>query len=299
MTKSVYIGRLFMLGVLACVAVLTGCANLSPVKKFANETKSLTAAFDPMLAGSMNSCIDKYKQKKMFTSRHFDPEEAQKYAARLCGPIDEDNKVIADLNSLLEQYADTLLALADDSVPSYKAELDGLAASLGKVKKPGAQDPLISSDKIGAVSGLTEFLSRAATQRMQRNAIRDLLTHEAAILTITNALKDYANLNYRAWLRDERRENEILKKSLDASTQSEPLASNYLKTVLLKDDQQIAEREKTIDSFVKSVEQFQKTNSEIRQKLDKLDNKELLSQLAAYTKEVAKVHKQMQAAFDK
>lgn len=285
------------LAILATLALMSGCANLSAVRSFADETKKLSAAFDPMLAGSTASCTDKYKRKKLLTSRNFDPAAAEAAAAELCGPIDENNQVIAALNDLLEQYADTLAALADDRLPSYKAELDGLAAALGQVKRQGSQESLIPPAKLSAVAALTAFLGRAATEHLQRGAIRDLLHHEAAIMTVTDALKDYATLNYLAWLRDERRENEVLRKSLDLSAATEPLAANYLKTLLLSEERQIAARENTVRAFVQSVAQLQALNAEIGRKFDHLEDKELLAQLARFSNAVFKLRKQVRNAF--
>ena len=277
------------------LGALGGCANLSAVRTFADETKQLSAAFDPMLAGTLTSCTDKYIRKKLITSGHFDPVAVETAATELCAPITEDNKAIVRLNLLLEQYADTLAALADDRQASYQAELDGLAASLGNVRKAGTQDALVSSDKLNAVTGLTEFLSRIATRHLQKEALRELLNHEAAIKAITEALRDYATLNYRGWLRDERRENEVLYRSLDQS--NETLAANYLKTILMREDRQAAERDKAIDAFVVSLEQFQKANAEIRRKFDRLDDKELVAQLAGYAKEVSRLRRQVQGAY--
>lgn len=282
--------------VLAC-CIVSACSNLAPVRTFADETKKLSAAFDPMLTGSSTSCVEKYKRKKLITADKFDPEVAEKKAKELCGPMDEDNKTIADLNGLLEQYADTLAALADEKLPSYKTELNGLKDSLGKIKKPGTGEALINADKLGAITALTEFLSRIATQHMQKAAIRDLLAHEAAINTITAALKDYANLNYKAWLRDEQREILVLRKALDERAAKEMLASNYLKTILLSEERQIAAREKTVDAFIKSVTELQKSNAEIRKKFDRLDDKELLDQLKQFGKEVAALRNQLKDAF--
>lgn len=290
-------GIKLVVALIATSMITSGCANFSAVRTFADETKKMSAAFDPMLTGSTVSCTDKYMRKKLITSTNFDPVAAEKAAKELCGPIDEDNKVISELNSLLEQYADTLAALADDKLPTYKTELDGLASSLGKVKKAGSQESLVNADKLGAVTALTDFLSRIATQHLQKAAIRDLLNHESAIMTATNALNDYATLNYRAWLNDERREIDILRKSLDSTVKSEPLAANYLKTILLSEERQVEKRDKAIDAFVKSIAQLQKSNSEIRQKFDKLDDKELLAQLNNFANEVTKLRKQIQSAF--
>jgi len=295
--KSQSSSRALAFAMLLSVNILAGCGNLSPVRTFADETKKLSAAFDPMLTGSTSSCIEKFKRKKLLTARHFDPVVAEQSAKELCGPIDDDNKIIADLNSVLEQYADTLAALADDELPSYKTELNGLKDSLGKVKKPGTQDALVNSEKLGAIASLTDFLSRIVTQHMQKNAIHDLIGHEEAINAIASALSDYATLNYKAWLRDEQREIDILRKSLDESAKSEPLAANYQKVLLLAEERQIEARAKAVDAFVKSVSALQKSNSELRAKFDHLDNKELLDQLASFEKEVSGLRKQIKDAF--
>ncbi|NTW76467.1 MAG: hypothetical protein HGB33_01555, partial [Syntrophaceae bacterium] len=78
---------------------------MSAVRTYADETKKLSAAFEPMLAGSTSSCVEKFKLKKMLTSRNFDAAAAEQTATLLCGPIDENNKIMSDTNSLLEQYA--------------------------------------------------------------------------------------------------------------------------------------------------------------------------------------------------
>lgn len=277
--------------------ILSGCANLAPVRTFADETKKLSAAFDPMLTGSTSSCIDKYKRKKLLTSSQFNPEIAEQRAKELCGPIDEDNKVIAEVNSLLEQYADTLAALADDKLPSYKTELNGLKDSLGKVNKPGTKDALVNPDKLNAITSLTEFLSRIVTQRIQKNAIRDLLDNESSINAITSVLSDYATLNYKAWLTDEKREIDILRKLLDEYAKSEPLAANYQKTLLLEEERKVEARAKAVDSFVESVSELKKTNSELRAKFDHMDNKELFNQLSKFADEVSGLRKQIKDAF--
>ncbi|MCF5889795.1 hypothetical protein K3H46_01975 [Aeromonas veronii] len=286
-----------VLVVLVSISILAGCGNLAPVRTFADETKKLSEAFDPMLTGATSSCIEKFKRKKLITARHFDPVVAENSAKELCGQIDEDNKVIADLNALLEQYADTLAALADDKLPLYKTELNGLKDSLGRVKRPGSQDALINSEKVGAITSLTEFLSRATTQHIQKSAIRDLIGHEQAINAIVSALSDYATLNYKAWLRDEQREILILNKALDQSAKTEPLAVNYLKTLLLTEERQVEARTKAVDAFVDSVSALQKSNSELRAKFDHMDDKELLNQLANFEKEVSGLRKQIKDAF--
>lgn len=276
---------------------LGGCANLAPVRTFADETKKLSAAFDPMLTGSTETCVDKYKWKKLITSSNFDPVVAENNAKALCGSIDEDNKVIADLNSLLEQYADTISALADEKLPTYKTELDGLKGSLGNLKKHNSQSPLLNVDKLNAINSLTDLLSKLATQKFQQKEIRKLLDHELAINAITDALNDYATLNYKGWLSDQQREILLLRKDLDNYAQNQTLASNYLKTLLLTEERQVEAKSKSVDAFTKSVAALQKANSELRAKFDRADDKELIKKLQSYAEEVSNLSKQINKAF--
>lgn len=277
--------------------LLTGCANLSAVRTYADETKKLATAFDPMLSGSTSSCVEKFTRKKLITSRNFDAAAAAKAAKSLCGPIREDNEIIADLNALLEQYADTLSALANEKLPSYKKELDGLQGSLGKVKRPDSRESLINSEKLGAITALTELLSRVTSQHLQKNAIRELLDHEAAIVAITGALADYATLNYRAWLGDEKREIGVLRQALDEAAPREPLAANYIENLLLGEERQIEAREKAVDVFVRSVGELQKAHAELRLHLASPADQELLAQLLSFANEVAKLRRQVRDAF--
>ncbi len=281
-----------------CLAALLGaCANLGPVRTFADETKKMAAAFTPMLAGSRASCTEKYLWKKMLTGTQFDPSVAEQEASALCAPIDADNQLIASLNALLEQYADTLAALADDKLPSYAGELEGLKTSLGNLKKPGSDETLIPPARVEAVSALAEFLSRIAAQRMQKSAIRELIGHQEAFNTVTGALRDYANLNYMAWLKNQKDEIGQLKESLRRSEQKEMLAARYLKTLLLAEERKLAERAQMVAAFNTSVTELQKANGELRAKFDQMDDKELLRQLVVLSKEVAQLRKQVGAAF--
>ncbi|MEH6462036.1 hypothetical protein [Chitinimonas sp. JJ19] len=277
--------------------LLGGCANLAAVNSYAGDTQRLTAAFEPMLAGSSHSCAAKYLRKKAITARDFDAAAAEKAAATLCGPIATDNKVMTELNGLLGQYADTLTALADEQLPSYKDEFGGLKDSLATVKRKGSADPLFDEGKLSAISGLATHLSRIATQRAQKAAIRDLLDHEVAVLAITNALNDYAQHNYRGWLKDEQRELALLREALDNAGKTEPLAANYLKTQLLAEEKQIAAREQAVEAFSTSIRELQQAHALIKQKYDQPDDKALAAQLKQFALAIAKLDQQAKAAF--
>ena len=279
-----------------CIA-LTGCANLAPVRTYAEETKKLTAAFDPMLAGSTSGCLEKYKRKKFITGSTFSPAEIETQAKALCAPIEESNNTIADLNSLLEQYADTLAALANEKLPTYKGEFDGLATAVGKLKKPNTSEALVPAPRLTAIASLASFLSNLATQAVQRSAIRDLLNQHEAVAAIADSLKLYATLNYRAWQRDQLAEFPSIIKSLEAAASSERLAARYILTLQLEEQRQIQAREKAVDAFVVSLDKMVSSHAELRTKLDSPDDKVLLKQLSGFADEVAALRKQLRDAF--
>jgi hypothetical protein len=289
--------NLLRMAPLAAALLLGACADLSAVRGYADETRKLSLAFAPMLEGAVASCADNYVRKKMLASPGFDPLAAEQAAAELCGPIARDNQAIAALNALLEQYADTLAALADDRLPSYQEDIGALSASAAALTDRATGEPLIPAPRLEAVTALGQALARLAGSRQQRAAVNELLAHEDAVNAIADALRAYADHNYRAWLRDERRDNEVLQRMLAQSASSEPLAANYLKTVLLRDERQAIAREQAIDAFVAAVTQLRQANAELRRRQGRAGSKEQLAQLAALARDVAGLRRQVMAAY--
>jgi len=273
-----------------------GCANLAAVKGYSDETKKLTASFEPMLSGSVAACEDRYMRDALFTHRQFDLAEERKHADELCSPIKTANEVIAPLNTLLAAYADTLLALADDKLPSYKGELDGLSKALGSVKKPNGE-AVLEAKQLTAVNSLAEYVSRMATQRNQVNAIKEALGHHESISTIAEILKDYATRNYGGYIDDQLREFPTIVDAVRTHAQTEVLASRYLEIQLAADKSALEEKKKAIDSYVAAVDKMVAAHKDLADHVDQLDAPERLKLIAAYAKEVYALQKQVQQAF--
>ena len=146
--------------------LLGGCAtNLSPVRSFAEQTQKMSVHFEPMLAGSVHSCMDKAMRKRLILAERFDAQASEQAARADCAAIAQASVSIASLNDLLLRYARTLAALADDKLPVYKEELGGLGDALGGLAQPGGGAPLLDAGKLAKVVKLSEHLSRLATQR--------------------------------------------------------------------------------------------------------------------------------------
>ena len=284
--------RLPMAGLLASL-LLGGCAtDLAPVRSFAEQTQQMSRHFEPMLAGGVNSCMDKAMRQRLVLAERFDAQASAQAARAACAAIAQANLSVASLNDILLRYARTLAVLADDKLPLYKEEFAGLGDALGGLAQPGAGAPLLDADKLSKVVKLSEHLSRLATQRLQKSALRELLDEQEAVNIVSGALKEYAQRSYRAGLRDEQRDLALLYHAVDGAAPREPLAANYIRTRLYQEGLQLQERQKIVDAYVAAVDALQASVAALRANLDRLQAPELERQLAQFSRHVGTLQKQ-------
>ena len=281
-----------LLSSLACL-LLAGCAtNLAPVRTFAEQTHKLSSSFDPMLAGTFNSCTDNALRKRLILAERFDAQASEQAARADCAPIARASVAIGKLNEVLLRYAQTLAAVADDKLPVHKEEFTALGDALAGLAQPGGGAPLLDADKLSKVVKLSEHLSRLATQRLQKSALRELLDEQEAVTIVSNALKEYAQRNYRAGLLDELRDLALLRGAIDGAAPREPLAANYIRTRLHLESRQLQEREKIVAAYVSAVDGLQASVAVLRANLDSLQAPELEQQLAQFSSHVGALQKQ-------
>src|SRR5450830_114490 len=262
----------------ACL-LLAGCAtDLAPVRTFAEQTQKMSVHFEPMLAGGVHSCMDKAMRKRLILAERFDAQASEQAARADCAAIAQASASIASLNDVLLRYAHTMAALADAKLPVYQEEFRGLGDALGGLAQPGAGAPLLDANKLSKVVKLSEHLSRLATQRVQKSALRELLDEQEAVDIVSNALKEYAQRSYRAGLQDELRDLDLLRGAVDKAAPREPLAANYIRTRLHLEGRQLQERETIVAA--------------LRVNLDHLQAPELERQLAQFSRDVATLQKQ-------
>ncbi|PJD00112.1 hypothetical protein GQ37_000290 [Janthinobacterium sp. BJB1] len=273
--------------------LLGGCAtNLAPVRSFAEQTQKMSLHFEPMLAGGVHSCMDKAMRKRLILAERFDAQASEQAARADCAAIAQTSMSIAGLNDVLLRYAHTLAALADDKLPVYKEEFAGLGDSLGGLAQPGAGAPLLDADKLSRVVKLSEHLSRLATQRLQKSALRELLDEQEAVNIVSDALKEYAQRSYRAGLQDELRDLAQLRDAVDNAAPREPLAANYIRTHLHLEGRQLQDREKIVAAYVAAVDALQASVAALRANLDQPQAPELARQLALFSQHVETLQKQ-------
>lgn len=284
------------LAVLALILLTAGCTtNLAPVRTFAEQTQKMSATFDPMLAGTVHSCTDNAMRKRLIVSERFDAQASEQAAKADCYVLVQANLPISKLNDILLRYAETLAALADSKLPVYQKQLTDLGDALGSLQQLGASAPVLDADKLGKVMKLSEHLSRLATQQAQKSAIRALLDEQEAVNIVSNALKEYAQRNYLAGLRDEARDLDLLRSAVDGAARQEPLAANYVRTRLYLEGRQLRERERIVGAYVRAVDSLQASVTSLRTNLDSLQAPELTQQLAQFSSHVEAL--QQQAVF--
>ncbi|KAB8061509.1 hypothetical protein [Janthinobacterium violaceinigrum] len=276
--------------------LLGGCAtDLAPVRSFAEQTQKMSQHFEPMLAGSVHSCMERAMRKRLILAERFDAQASEQAARDDCAAIAQASVSVAGLNDVLLRYAQTMAALADDKLPVYKEELGGLGDALGGLALPGADAPLLDAGKLDKVMKLSAHLSRLATQRRQQSALRELLDEQEAIDIVSNTLKEYAQRSYRSGVQDELRDLELLRGAVDKAAPREPLAANYVRTRLHLEGRQLQEREKIAAAYVGAVDTLQASVAALRANLGHLQEAELERQLAQFARDVATL--QRQAAF--
>jgi len=285
----------FLSALLLASLLLGGCTNLAPVRTFAEQTQKLSTSFDPMLAGTLNSCIDNAMRKRLIMSERFDAQASEQAAQADCLPIAQASIPIGRLNDVLLRYAQTLAKVADDKLPVHKQEFTALGDALGGLTQSDGDTPLLDADKLSKVVKLSQHLSRLATQRLQKSALRELLDEQEAVTIVSNALKDYALRSYRAGLQDELRDLQLLRSAVDGAAPREPLAANYIRTRLYLESRQLQERQKIVASYVRAVESLQTSITTLRANLDSPQAPELQQQLAQFSEHVDAL--QQQAVF--
>ena len=276
------------------VAATMGCANLAPVKTFADETKKVAATFDPLAAGTIKTCeSSRIVATTIATERDFNAAAVATNAKELCKPIAEGNKAIEEVATLLEGYADVLAGLADEKLPNYKEQFSALKSAVNGVQINGAQ--IIPKEKVAALTALGELVARLGTQKIATSEAKKLLDQQAGFDAAVDALNAYVQLIYLPSAKNWLGRTDSLAKSLTDTERKEPLAARVAKVAL---EEEAARARKMIEAaaaFEKAAVRLKAARGETRAGLD--DKKLTPQQLLALIGEVRDLRKQLVTAF--
>lgn len=275
------------------LGMLSGCASFKSVDDFAQTGQQMAVAFPPIANATVDSCMNNELRRNLISTEGFDPATAEQQARRGCDKIADSNQKILRLNGVLARYAQALQDLSGSKVADYHDQFSGLGDALGSIPVPGSGTPLLDAAQVGIVMKLSEHLSRLLTQNMQKSAINELLAQQEAIGVITNALNTYVQAAYRDRIAIERRDSGVLHMALHETARAEPLATNYVRVRLYRDEKQLGERAKIPDSYARAVTAFQDSLDSLRKSQD--NNAQLQQQLKDFSRRVDEL--KLQVAF--
>jgi DNA repair exonuclease SbcCD ATPase subunit len=283
------------LALVAVAAALTGCAtNLAPVRDFADETKKISVAFEPILDRAVEQCRQKFIDRRVYTSdvaaKKFDAKKTIADADETCKAIQDENGTARQISGVLADFADQLAAAAADGLPSQlDGSYDALAGKLAEFKD-------VPAEKVGAINGLFKFLTRAVVARAQRQTIEEALSHEDAVATLADALVVYTDRVYGAYVRERRSDSASINEALQAASNNVATTRLQLMDVYRR-DQQLQEQYKTVATMRTSVEQMKATMKDVRANLDRLSDGQRAAEIKKLSREVRALYQQLAKAF--
>lgn len=282
-------------GIALYALLLSGCAtNLSAVRGFADETKKIGVAFDPILGKTVEHCRQQFLQRRIYTTEvalaRFDAESALKQATETCKPIEDENATAKRMSKALADYASQLSVLAADGVASSVSDdFDALAAKLGEFKDA-------PKEKIGAIASLLKYITRSIVAKSQHDAIVEALSHEEAVGALADALVAYSDRVYGAYIAERLRDQPVLVEVLRAESAS-PISTRLRLMDIHQQTQSLLDQQQTMASIRTAVEQMKVSMRDLRQNVDKLSAQERLSEVQKLAKDVQALYDQLSKAF--
>lgn len=279
---------------LLTVVLMSGCANLTAVREFAQDTRQISAAFDPLLGQTVEHCRAGFLDKRLYTTdqplARFDATEALARASQACQSLEASNTIALGMSQALADYATRLGALADAGVAdSVSDDYTALGAKLGQFSAlPPAQ--------VGAVGALLSFVTRGVVARGQQGAIEEALSHEEAVGALADALVTYAERVYGAYLRQRLDDQPLLVEALRGETAA-PIASRLQILALHRRTETLAGQQQAIASLRAAVAQMKATLRDLRANLNHLSAQERWVEVRKLGREVRSLRQQWVKAF--
>lgn len=288
--------KIFYPTLLVGLLLMTGCAaNLKSVRSFADETKKISVAFDPLLTATVEQCKKKVETKMLYAGpslSDFKPEDIAKAAENTCKAIAQENTTAKNIGVALSDYASKLSAIAGDGIASsVDDDYDALSKKIGEFKD-------VPKEKVTAVTALFKFITKNLIAKNQKQAIEEALDHEEAVGVLGDALVLYTERVYGAYLTERDRDLKEYSDSLRSANIPAPQLLAKLQLVELhRESIALQEQRKVIPALRTSVAQMKTSLRDLRENLDKLSDKEQRQEVTKLAKEVRALYQQLNKAF--
>jgi hypothetical protein len=180
---------------LVCLLTLSGCVDFGAVKDFAALSRQASTGYAAIVDDMYRSCL---------RSAEFDPPDNGDTPEKHCADWKDAQPGLVHAESVLQDYLVAVGKLAGDEIISYDRSLAPLRQQLDSVKLSGKS--VFDSTQVDAITGLGEFLLKAATDGYRRRQLERTFTGQNKnIQTVTLALKNIVGHDY-----EERLDNETI-----------------------------------------------------------------------------------------
>jgi hypothetical protein len=283
----------------AVALAVTGCADFGAVRTYAAETKKLSTAFATIPQTTVDLCEARITlgQQTLSANSTFNVENVRQLAATTCAPLNDQSAKVQGLVTLLDEYANTLGALSDDSLPNFNPELETLQTTAVELTGKGGE-LVIPEDKAKAVVSLARAITRIATERAARSGIRELLDQAEGVNAVTAALRWYAERITKPEL-DVYAQNArlIMDKSLPQFEKTEPIGARIFAVTLSSEQKRLKDLAAANDDLIAAFEKHQRATATVREKFDKPDDKVMREQLFDLAKDLNRAQRHLRKAF--
>lgn len=298
MHRTVLWNSLRAVTALAIALLSVGCADFGAVRTYADETKRLSATFAAMPETTVKLCEERFvlEEQTRDASAAFKVDDVYTRATTQCAPLAEQSAQIQSLVTLLDDYADTLAALADEKLPKHSKEFKKLETAVTGLAQDSGE-PVVPKNHAKAVITLGKLLARLATERVARGEIKQLLEQDEAVNAVTGALQWYAIAITRSQVDTYHERARITMAGLTRFEKAEPLGMRALAVALRGDLERINHIAAANNGLIAAMVKHQGVTATMREKYDKPDDPALREQLSALAEALDEARRHLQPEF--
>ena len=168
--------------------VASGCANLGAIRDFANTSSD---------AAQYNQLVGAYVATPTRMMR-YEPESQRSVLARQATDRQAQREPLLLRQRLIQGYMDALGQLADDGLPTYDKQLDGLASALQAAK-------FADQNEAAALAAVSKLLATAVTDHWRQGKLVTLIEQtDGPFQVVVGALVTIVETGFAADVANER-----------------------------------------------------------------------------------------------
>ena len=268
----------FLLPLILCAGLLTGCADLKGIRQFA-DSAAAAASYTDLTASYING-PDRMKQYEESKDRQAELDKES--VAR-----QKQEKALLGLHRGVQAYMKAMGALASDEVISYDQSLTKLGDQIKDTK-------LLSESKVDAYQGIAKILLKAATDGYRQKKLRQLIEEaNPPFQKVAEGLKDLVGDAYVLSLENEKTLlNDYYREVIKLAPANDPGIELVKENWRIKQNE-LEARKKACLVYAETIGKIAEAHQELFNHRDKLDAKLTLDLIASYSQDLDDLRNQI------